>query len=204
VAELAPDPGAEGNSDGGSKVVPPKEHDVTVIPFVALQRTAGAEMLVDGRRVTERRLEINDGGVTYMRGGFQVRLPAGDHVVELRVPEFDPWRRRVIVAAHAENEVTATLVETAPRERIRTRGQWLVGAGVGLAVVGGGLLYQSTRDDASVWKGLTATSFGLSAVTLSVGVWSLVRGQRPDLTAPPPMAMIPVAGGAVASTRLAF
>ncbi len=205
--EMEVDP-TTGPTDGLAKVTPrSKGSIVVVVPRSGEDDAfAGAEVRVDGARVELSRASVEgDRGVARGAG-----VAPGMRLLEVRFPGKDPWRRRVQVAAPAGDGspdvriVTPELVNTAARERMRTRGLWLTGAGVGFALAGGGLAYKATQDDRSLWKGLAGTAFGISAVTLGVGIWSLVRGQRPDLTAPPPLAVISVEGGVIATTGLRF
>ena len=198
--DMEVDPDAVGTPDGTAKAVPREAQPVTLNPNLPTARLFGAELLIDGEVMKHAAAD----GVGYKRGGFQVRVPAGMHVVELRVPDMDPWRRRVIVEADRENAYFPTLVDTAARERTRARGMWFTAAGLGFALAGGVAVYQIMQDDRRLWKGLAGTAFGLSAVTLGVGIWALVRGQRPDLRAPPPLAAISNEGGVITTTGLRF
>jgi hypothetical protein len=193
-AELAPDPSAEGPVEVGSKVVPRAMGMI----FIA-GRHGGEELWLDGKPATDAKP---------ITGGYRIVTAPGPHVIEVRSPGNDPWRRRVVVAADRGALVDLTLVDTARRERTRTKGLWLTGAGVGFIALGAVTLGIGVGRDEAVSRrtfyGLAGGSLGLGAVLLVFGVVDLSRGQRPDLTAPPPLAVIPVEGGVIASTGLVF
>jgi len=199
--ELAPDPAAQGTGGTATVVVPRASSAILVV----LPDFDGVVVRVDGAPATLTPVRVENGGVVTR----EIAVAPGMRVLDIRRHGNDPWRRRVHVVATAREDrdlhvVSPVFVDTAARERIRTRGLWLVGTGAGLALVGGIAVVQITRSDRAVWKGIAGTSLGAAAVTLGVGIWALVRGQRPDLTAPPPLAVIPVEGGALASTGLRF
>jgi len=199
--ELAPDPAAQGTGGTATLVVPRASSAILVV----LPDFDGVVVRVDGAPATLTPVRVENGGVVTR----EIAVAPGMRVLDIRRHGNDPWRRRVHVVATAREDrdlhvVSPVFVDTAARERIRTRGLWLVGTGAGLALVGGIAVVQITRSDRAVWKGIAGTSLGAAAVTLGVGIWALVRGQRPDLTAPPPLAVIPVEGGALASTGLRF
>lgn len=199
--ELAPDPAADkGPTEGGDKVVTRATGLLVVKGLSAAHRPVGdgpgdvffVEMLIDGVRARARPKQ----GETW-DDLDRYDLAPGIHVVEVRSAGVDPWRRRVRVVAGQTVEVEVTPVITVRRERTRTRGLWLIGGGAGLAGVGGAALYKG-------WNGVAVASFGGAGISIGIGIWAYVRGQRPDLTAPPPLALIPVEGGVIASTGLGF
>ena len=199
--ELAPDPAAQGTAGTATQVVPRASSAILVV----LPDFDGVVVRVDGAPATLTPVRVETGGVVTR----EIAVAPGVRVLDIRRHGNDPWRRRVHVGATTREDrdlhvVSPVFVDTAARERIRTRGLWLVGVGAGLAVVGGVAAFQITRSDRAVWKGIAGTSFGAAAVVMGVGIWALVRGQRPDLTAPPPFAVIPVENGALASTGLRF
>lgn len=66
----------------------------------------------------------------------RIELDAGTHVVELTVPEKDPWRRRVRIGAGQKMTLAPEFVDTATRSATETRGLYILGAG-GALLVGG-------------------------------------------------------------------
>lgn len=81
-----------------------------------------------------RQIEVD--GVLVVLQGDRVELAPGIHVVEVREPTKDPWRRRIAITADYETPVTPAFVDTGPRESQRRRGVMLVGGGAALAVLG--------------------------------------------------------------------
>ncbi|MDB4962712.1 MAG: hypothetical protein JWP01_2711 [Myxococcales bacterium] len=153
---------------------------------VAVRPPTSTRIVIDGTEAPSG--DVHTGPEMTARG---FRLAPGVHVVEVEAPGKDLWRRRVQLAVE-ERWVRATLVDTATRERTRTRG--LVGVGVGTALVGVGIV-SALR---SSWI-VSGATFGAGAVALGLGTWWLVHGRRPDPTAAPPFAVVPVTGGAVAA-----
>jgi hypothetical protein len=176
--ELEPDPAGAGQPEGKAKVL--------VRTMGSLELTGdldAAVVVVDGKPVEHR-----DGGLA---------LAPGSHVIDVRVPGKDPWRRRVVIAGGTASALTPDLEDTARRERIRRFGLPLLVVGGALGGFGGVALYKD-------WNALAAASFGGAAISIGIGIWAYARGQRPDLTGPPPLALIPVDGGVIASTGAAF
>lgn len=66
----------------------------------------------------------------------EVELAPGEHIVELRVPDHDRWRRRVHLSAGQKVELHPELVETATREHREHVGLALVGGGGALLAAG--------------------------------------------------------------------
>jgi PEGA domain-containing protein/tetratricopeptide repeat protein len=64
------------------------------------------------------------------------QLAPGTHVVEVRKPGFDPWRRRVQIAAGQKTQLAPDLIETKPREQRERLGLWLVTYGGAFAAFG--------------------------------------------------------------------
>ena len=77
--------------------------------------------------------------------GERVELSPGVHVVEVREPGRDPWRRRVAISADREVRLAPELVDSSPRERKRTIGTLLTGGGVVVAGLAVGAYYVSRR-----------------------------------------------------------
>ena len=214
-AELVVDPGVQGGAEVGTKVVPRATGEVLIaMPSVVGQSEDAAfdnvEVLVDGVRTSLSHRHAQDDRAQVVRG---LHLTPGIRVIEVHVPGKDPWRRRVPVAVSEGGApelqiLRPGLVDVAKREHTRTKGLWLTGTGIGFAVVGAvTLAVGTTRDEAvsrQLFYGLGAGSLGLGAAVLVFGALDLVRGQRPDPTAAPPLAVIPVEGGVIAGTGLAF
>lgn len=109
AVDLEPDPNAQTTVD-----IPPQE---TGTKKRRLQINApGATILVDGKPATEE-------------------IEAGTHVVEVRAPGRDPWRRRVRVDAQ-NRTVTPELVVTAQREATERRGLYVLSAGGAIVAAG--------------------------------------------------------------------
>lgn len=108
--ELDPDPKAQATTE--------------LAPIAAAPRTTGTltargTLLVDGAPATS-----------------PAELAAGTHIVEIRKPGFDPWRRRIQMAAHHHVELMPRMVETKPREQRERLGLWLVAYGGAFAAFG--------------------------------------------------------------------
>ncbi len=175
--DLAPDPSAV-SSDGPEKAAPRTTGWLELTGDLAAMT-----VVVDGKPVAPR------------AGVFP--LAPGPHVIDVRVPGKDPWRRRVLIAGGTGKTLAPVLEDTAGRERTRRLGLPFILGGVGLGAFGGVALYKD-------WNVLAAASFGGAAISIGIGIWAYARGQRPDLTGPPPLALIPVEGGVIASTGAAF
>lgn len=178
-ADLALDPAAEpGSTDGTAKVAP------RATGWLELAGDAsGRTVVVDGKPVVPE------------AGRFP--LAPGSHVIAVEVRGKDSWRRRVVIAPGQGKTLAPALEDTAHREGIRRLGFPLLVVGGGLAGFGGVALWKG-------WNGVAVASFGGAAISIGIGIWAYVRGQRPDLTAPPPLALIPIDGGVIASTGLRF
>ena len=184
--ELAPDPAATGPTEVGRKVVPLKKGALVIAPVQV--GVVFTEVRIDGVAVNEAELEVEK---------LRLELTPGMHVVEVRTRQHDPWRRRVLISGDAGTTLAPDLENTAHREGIRRFGLPLILVGTGLGGLGG----------IAVWKDsnvLAAASFGGAAISIGIGIWAYARGQRPDLTGPPLLALIPVEGGVIASTGVGF
>jgi hypothetical protein len=85
------------------------------------------EVLIDGRLVKTERTQLSP----------------GIHIVEVREPDRDPWRRRVAITVDREQQLAPELVDSRPRESKRRIGKIALGAGTALAVLGVGAFYIS-------------------------------------------------------------
>lgn len=211
-ADLAPDPAAERATEAGTKVVP------RATGLLILKGLTRAHPTVAEARSDNFLIEVFiDGATGHPRRDYdpQTRgdhdrfdLPPGIHVVEVQSSGVDPWRRRVRITAGQTVEVEVTPVITVSRERIRTKGLWLTGAGAALMAVGAVTVVIGTGRDEAVTRrtfyGLGAGAVGLGALVLGFGATYLYRGRRPDLTSAPPLAIVPTEGGVIASTGLDF
>jgi len=184
--ELAPDPAETGPVEAGRKVVPRAKGSLLIDPVDA--GVTFTEVRIDGVPVDRSQLRPK---------GLQLDLPPGMHVVEVRTLRHDPWRRRVLITAGSGTTLAPDLDDTAHREGIRRFGLPMIVVSGGLAGLGGVALWKG-------WSGVAVVSFGGAAISIGIGIWAYARGQRPDLTAPPPLALIPVEGGVIASTGLGF
>jgi hypothetical protein len=75
-------------------------------------------------------------------------LPAGTHIIELRQPGKDPWRRRVRIAAGQKTTLAPMFVDAGSRGRVEKRGLVVAGAG-GAILLGGFVAAQLSRNAAS-------------------------------------------------------
>ena len=66
----------------------------------------------------------------------RIELAPGTHVIEIRAPGRDPWRRRVRISAGQKTTVTPTYVETESREALEKRGFYVLGGGGALLATG--------------------------------------------------------------------
>lgn len=150
-----------------------------------LRVRGGGELVIDGRAAR--------------RGDDGIALTPGTHVLEVRRTGKDPWRRRVALVAGQRVELAPDPVDTAAREGRRRRGWILTGTGAGLLAVGGiagALAAGSDGDRRTEYLAGAGIALGAGAVVVSLGIYDLVRGRAPDLTAPPPFALAPLDGGA--------
>ena len=81
-------------------------------------------------------------------GALRYELSPGTHVVEVKPPSSDPWRRRVRISAGQKTVVEPVFVETAGRSAIEKRGLYILGAG-SVMLVGGFVTAMVSRDAAS-------------------------------------------------------
>ena len=72
-----------------------------------------------------------------------MQLSPGIHVIEIREPGMEVWRRRIAITAGEEREVTPQLVDAGPREKRRTLALGLGGGGAVLLGIGVGMFYRS-------------------------------------------------------------
>ncbi len=197
--ELAPGPEATGPTEVGGKVVPRTSGQILIVlPRTGPDDSAafdGSEVLVDGVRAPLEAGTVEGDGSSVARA---VTVAPGVRVLEIRSPGKDPWRRRVVIrAAEPFSIMSPHLVDTAERERTRRLGLPLVLVGAGLVGVGGVAFWKD-------WNAVAVASFGGAAISIGIGIWAYARGQRPDLTGPPPLALIPVESGVIASTGVGF
>lgn len=151
----------------------------------------GDEVLVDGERVSAR-------------VGTPVAIAPGEHVVEVRRAGAEAWRRRVRLTAGEQRALTPMFEPARASMRHRGKVLVLVGTGFGaVALVSGGVAV--VTDNATRWGFLVSTGVSALAATAcwSWGLVNIVRG-RPVPDAVPPLAVVPIEGGAMANTGFAW
>jgi hypothetical protein len=101
-------------------------------------QSAAAELTTERTKATTGTL-IAPGDALLVDGAAATspaELAPGTHVVEIRRPGFDPWRRRVQIAAGQKTQLQPELVATRPREKRERLGLMLVAYGGALAGFG--------------------------------------------------------------------
>jgi len=111
AVDLEPDPNASNPELSGPRELP--KIGVIVVP-------PGVALTVDGKPAAPGNVE----------------LPSGLHEVEARLPEHDPWRRRVSLSIGQKVVLHPAFVETAVRERDVHIGIGLLGGGAAFLAVG--------------------------------------------------------------------
>jgi hypothetical protein len=81
-------------------------------------------------------------------GALRYELSPGTHIVEVKTPVSDPWRRRVRISPGQKTLVQPVLVETSSRSAIEKRGLYIVGGG-SVLLVGGFVMAMLSRDAAN-------------------------------------------------------
>jgi hypothetical protein len=148
---------------------------------------------------------VLDGDSHPFKANEPIALAPGEHLVEVRRANKEPWRRRVRLAPRQQKTLSPSF-ETA-HAHVRTRGWLAIGAGVGFALVGGvtaAISVDAEGSNRTALYAVSGVSFGVTAVGLSLGIYWVVRGQPVDRDAPPPFALAPIEGGAVASTAFSW
>jgi len=129
IVDLEPDPNAEAGEGGGRRQKFVKGY-LDVMP---LKSGGQVEILVD-----DKRLEAKPAPNAAAPGTMRYELEAGVHVVEIRSPNSDPWRRRVRIGGGQRTLVQPQPVITAERERDETLGLFVVVGGGALLAAGFG------------------------------------------------------------------
>jgi hypothetical protein len=127
TVELEPDPTATNTSDLAHKTAPPTQGWL-IVP-------ADTELAIDG-------------SVRAPTADHRHAIDPGEHVVEVRRPGSDPWRRRVRVTAGNKIQLSPELVDTASRESKQRVGTILVASGGALAAFGFAAFLVSTNASA--------------------------------------------------------
>jgi hypothetical protein len=125
--ELEPDPDATTTSDLANRTAAP------TVGFLIVP--AGDELWVDG-------------SVRSSAAGDRYEVGPGEHVIEVRRPGRDPWRRRVHVTAGARTQLAPVYVDTATRETQQRYGTILVASGGAIATFGFAAFLVSTSASA--------------------------------------------------------
>lgn len=110
------------------------------------------DLAVEGAKITVGYLVVPAGSGTLTIDGAsppepkndRIELSPGTHVLELRMPGKDPWRRRVRISAGQKVTVSPMFVDTEGRASNERRGLHLVGAG-GLILAGGFVAAMQSR-----------------------------------------------------------
>lgn len=129
----------------------------------------------------------------------------GEHLVEVRRADKEPWRRRVLVEPR-QQRVLVPSFETA-HSHVRTRGWLAIGTGVGFALVGGvtaAIAADASGSNRTALYAVSGVSFGVTAAGVGLGIYWVIKGRPVDRDAPPPLALAPIEGGAVASAGFAW
>ncbi|MFN0253360.1 MAG: PEGA domain-containing protein [Kofleriaceae bacterium] len=148
---------------------------------------------------------VLDGDSVSFEPNEPISIAPGEHLVEVRRANKEPWRRRVRLEPRQERTLVPSF-ETA-HAHVRTRGWLAIGAGVGFGLVGGVAAAMSVDAEGSSRTALYAVSgvsFGVTAVAVGLGIYWVVRGRPVDRDAPPPFALAPIEGGALASTGFSW
>ncbi len=148
---------------------------------------------------------VLDGDTVPFRTGEPISLAPGEHLVEVRRAAKEPWRRRIRLQPRQQRTLEPTF-ETS-HAQVRRRGWIAIGAGAGFAVAGGvaGLLASDAEGSSkTALYGVMGVSLGATAVGVGLGVYWVVRGRPVDRDAPPPFALAPIEGGALASTAVTW
>ncbi|MGE0397774.1 MAG: PEGA domain-containing protein [Kofleriaceae bacterium] len=148
---------------------------------------------------------VLDGATVPFRANEPISLAPGEHLVEVRRDGMEPWRRRVRLDARQQRTIVPDF-ETS-HAHVRTRGWLFIGAGVGFAAVGGvtaAIAADATGSSRTALYGVMGISFAATAVGLGAGLYWVITGRPVDRDAPPPFALAPIEGGAVASTGFAW
>lgn len=116
--DLEPDPGAQRDVD---------------LDIKKPEAKANGWLVVEGRDPFE--IEV-DGAAAPAPVDGKISLATGTHVIEVRLPHKDAWRRRVRINAGQKTAVAPELVETASREHREHVGLGLLGGGAAIAAFG--------------------------------------------------------------------
>ncbi|MBA2539401.1 MAG: PEGA domain-containing protein, partial [Deltaproteobacteria bacterium] len=87
---------------------------------------------------------VIDGVATQVPEGNKVPVSPGIHLIEIRDPGKDAWRRRVAIIAEQDRAITPELVDSGPRERRRKLGITLTGGAAVLLGLGVAAFYVSS------------------------------------------------------------
>lgn len=148
---------------------------------------------------------VLDGVTVAFKSGEPLPLAPGEHLVEVRAHDMEPWRRRVKLDPRQQRTLVPEF-ETS-HAHIRTRGWLAIGAGAGFALVGGvtaSLAGDAEGSSRTALLSVMGVSFGVTAVGLGLGLYWVISGRPADRDAPPPFALAPIEGGALASTGFAW
>lgn len=148
---------------------------------------------------------VLDGATVAFKANEPITLAPGEHLVEIRRTDMEPWRRRVRLEARQQRTLSPKF-ETS-HVHVRNRGWLAIGIGLGFGAVGGLTGAFSVDAEGSTRTALLTVmgvSFGVTALACSAGVYWLIRGRAPDRDAPPPFALAPIEGGAMAQTGFAW
>ncbi len=148
---------------------------------------------------------VLDGDTITFRANEPIKLAAGEHLVEVRRRDKEPWRRRIRLTPNQQRTLVPEF-ETS-HAHVRTRGWLAIGAGVGFGVVGGltaSLAADAEGSSRTALLGIMGVSFGVATVAVGLGIYWVIQGRPTDTDTPPPFALAPIEGGAMASTGFAW
>jgi len=144
----------------------PYKQTVTALPGIVtdvevdLEADPHADVPADGDTVKPRAITVGYLVVPPQSGamwiddeaipdnGERVELSPGTHVIELRLPGKDPWRRRVRISAGQKTTVSPMFVDTEGRGSKERAGFYIVGAG-GATLAAGFVAAMLSRDAAN-------------------------------------------------------
>lgn len=211
--ELEPDPSSAGTGTTLGSDVQAAQPTSRTTGYLAVRGGGGpGDLAIDGDRVTL----TND----------KLVVAPGTHVLELRVPAHDPWRRRVRISAGQTTVVAPAPVATARREHTERIGIAVVGGSAAIAAFGfyaalrsgsasahareidrletarppAGMYtraeFEDARASAHRWSRISTAALGTGVITLGIGAALMYFGGREPADGLPPFAVTPPATGA--------
>lgn len=175
------------------------EEDASVTSQVTPAATSSSLTLRDGDSL------ILDGDAVAFTPNQPIVLAPGEHLVEVRRANMEPWRRRIRLQPRQQRTLSPEFERS--HAHVRTRGWLSIGTAAGFAIVGGLTAVLSADAEGSSRTALltiTGVSLGVTTVASILGIYWVIKGRPVDRDAPPPFALAPIEGGAVATTGFAW